>query len=104
MGKPVTPLQDAHDIEALKAMDIIISCQGGDYTGKVFQPLRDTGWKGYWIDAASSLRMKDDSVVILDPVNREVIDRAINDGVKNFIGGNCTVSLDVDGGGRAVPS
>ena len=93
VGKPVTPLQDAHDIEALKAMDIIISCQGGDYTGKVFQPLRDSGWNGYWIDAASSLRMNDDAVVVLDPVNREVIDRAINDGVKNFIGGNCTVSL-----------
>ena len=93
VGKPVTPLQNAHDIEALKAMDIIISCQGGDYTGKVFRPLRDSGWKGYWIDAASSLRMNDDAVVVLDPVNRDVIDRAINDGVKNFIGGNCTVSL-----------
>ena len=93
VGRPVAPLQDAHDIEALKAMDIIISCQGGDYTGKVFQPLREAGWDGYWIDAASSLRMSGDAVVVLDPVNREVIDRAINDGVKNFIGGNCTVSL-----------
>lgn len=93
VGKPVTPLQDAHDIEALTAMDIIISCQGGDYTGKVFQPLRDSGWEGYWIDAASTLRMNDDSVVVLDPVNREVIDQALNSGVKNFIGGNCTVSL-----------
>ena len=93
VGKPVTGLQDAHSIEALQEMDIIISCQGGDYTSKVFQPLRDAGWSGYWIDAASSLRMKEDSVVVLDPVNRDVIDQAINDGVKNYIGGNCTVSL-----------
>ncbi|MGB1270953.1 MAG: aspartate-semialdehyde dehydrogenase [Endozoicomonas sp.] len=86
-------LQDAHSIDALKAMDVIVSCQGGDYTGKVFKPLRDSGWDGYWIDAASFLRMNDDSVVVLDPVNREVIDRALNDGVRNFVGGNCTVSL-----------
>lgn len=86
-------LQDAHSIEALAAMDVIVSCQGGDYTGRVFKPLRDSGWSGYWIDAASTLRMNDDSVVVLDPVNREVIDRALNDGVRNFVGGNCTVSL-----------
>ncbi|WP_422133401.1 aspartate-semialdehyde dehydrogenase [Endozoicomonas sp. ALD040] len=92
-GRPATALQDAHSIEALAAMDIIISCQGGDYTNKVIQPLRDSGWHGYWIDAASSLRMKDDSVIVLDPVNRPVIDRAIDAGVRNFIGGNCTVSL-----------
>ena len=86
-------LQDAHDIGALGEMDIIISCQGGDYTSKVFQPLRNSGWQGYWIDAASTLRMQDDAVVVLDPVNRTVIDRALNDGCKNFVGGNCTVSL-----------
>ena len=93
VGKPVTPLQDACSIEALQKMDIIISCQGGDYTSKVFQPLRDSGWDGYWLDAASSLRMNDDSVIVLDPVNRSVIDKALDSGVKNFIGGNCTVSL-----------
>ncbi|MGO0307600.1 aspartate-semialdehyde dehydrogenase [Endozoicomonas acroporae] len=93
VGVPVGALQNAHDIDALREMDVIISCQGGDYTGKVFRPLRDSGWQGYWIDAASSLRMNDDAVIILDPVNRAVIDRALNDGVKNFIGGNCTVSL-----------
>ncbi len=74
-------------------MDVIISCQGGDYTAAVFGPLRDSGWKGYWIDAASTLRMDKDSVIILDPVNRPVIDRAISTGIRNFIGGNCTVSL-----------
>ena len=93
VGKPVTPLQDACSIDALQEMDIIVSCQGGDYTSKVFQPLRDSGWDGYWIDAASSLRMNDDSVIVLDPVNRSVIDKALDSGVKNFIGGNCTVSL-----------
>ena len=93
VGKPVTELQDAHSIEALKEMDIIISCQGGDYTSRVFQPLRDAGWQGYWVDAASSLRMKEDSVVVLDPVNRNVIDQALESGMKNYIGGNCTVSL-----------
>lgn len=93
VGVPVGELQNAHDIDTLREMDVIISCQGGDYTGKVFQPLRDSGWQGYWIDAASSLRMNDDAVVILDPVNRHVIDHALNNGVRNFIGGNCTVSL-----------
>ena len=93
VGKPVALLQDASSIDALKEMDIIVSCQGGDYTGSVFKPLRDTGWDGYWIDAASSLRMSDDSVIVLDPVNRGVIDQSLNSGVKNFIGGNCTVSL-----------
>ena len=93
VGVALAPLQDAYDLEALGAMDVIISCQGGDYTTKVFQPLRANGWQGYWIDAASTLRMSDDAVVVLDPVNRAVIDQALNDGVKNFIGGNCTVSL-----------
>lgn len=98
IGKPVfllqgAALQDAFSIDALREMDIIISCQGGGYTDKVFQPLRDSGWDGYWIDAASSLRMNDDSVIVLDPVNRHVIDNALESGVKNYIGGNCTVSL-----------
>ncbi|WP_257265247.1 aspartate-semialdehyde dehydrogenase [Endozoicomonas sp. ONNA2] len=93
VGVPVGGLHNAHDIDTLREMDVIISCQGGGYTGKVFQPLRDSGWQGYWIDAASSLRMNDDAVIILDPVNRALIDRALNDGVRNFIGGNCTVSL-----------
>ncbi|MES1964355.1 aspartate-semialdehyde dehydrogenase [Psychrobacter sp. AH5] len=86
-------LKDAHDIQALADCDVIITCQGGDYTQKVHQPLRDSGWQGYWIDAASTLRMKDDSVIILDPVNRKVIDEALANGIKDFIGGNCTVSL-----------
>ena len=89
----IDPLKDANDIAELAKMDAIISCQGGDYTKRVFQPLRDTGWSGYWIDAASTLRMTDDSIIVLDPVNAQVIDRAINNGIKNFIGGNCTVSL-----------
>lgn len=92
-GVDVPVLQDAHDLEVLKTMDIIISCQGGDYTKSVFGPLRAEGWQGYWIDAASSLRMADDSVIILDPVNRDVIDQALVAGKKDFIGGNCTVSL-----------
>ena len=70
-------------------MDIIVTCQGGDYTKAVFEPLRAGGWSGYWIDAASSLRMKDDAIIILDPVNRDVIDAGLQNGVKNFIGGNC---------------
>ena len=86
-------LKDAHDIEALAACDVIITCQGGDYTSKVHHPLRDSGWTGYWVDAASTLRMRDDSIIILDPVNRSVIDDALASGKKDFIGGNCTVSL-----------
>ncbi|MBI3523992.1 MAG: aspartate-semialdehyde dehydrogenase [Betaproteobacteria bacterium] len=92
-GKDVPPLMDAKDINALRGMEIIISCQGGDYTSEIFPKLRALGWGGYWIDAASTLRMQDDAVIILDPVNRDVIDRAVAKGVKNFIGGNCTVSL-----------
>jgi aspartate-semialdehyde dehydrogenase len=93
IGKPVQPLADAGSIEALSAMEIIISCQGGDYTNEVFPKLRSSGWTGYWIDAASSLRMKDDAVIVLDPVNMDVIKRSLADGVRNYIGGNCTVSL-----------
>lgn len=93
IGKDVGPLKDARSVEALKAMDIIISCQGGDYTSEMYPKLRAAGWQGYWIDAASTLRMKDDSVIILDPVNMDVIRGAIKRGVKDYIGGNCTVSL-----------
>ncbi len=92
-GIDPSKLKDAHDIQSLAACDVIITCQGGDYTQKVHQPLRDSGWEGYWIDAASTLRMKDNSIIILDPVNRRVIDNALANGTKDFIGGNCTVSL-----------
>ena len=93
VGRGASTLKDAKDLQALAAMDIIITCQGGDYTSEIFPKLRAAGWNGYWIDAASSLRMQDDAVIILDPVNRHVIDQALDQGVKNYIGGNCTVSL-----------
>jgi aspartate-semialdehyde dehydrogenase len=93
IGKETPSLKDAYDIAELKKMNIIISCQGGDYTNEIFGRLRESGWKGHWIDAASTLRMKDDAVIILDPVNMPVIKQALHDGVKNYIGGNCTVSL-----------
>ncbi|MCW7762122.1 aspartate-semialdehyde dehydrogenase [Photorhabdus luminescens] len=86
-------LQNAFDIEALGALDIIISCQGGDYTNEIYPKLRATGWQGYWIDAASALRMNDDSIIILDPVNHTHIQQGLNKGIKTFVGGNCTVSL-----------
>lgn len=86
-------LADANDLDALAAMDVVISCQGGDYTNDVHPRLRAAGWSGYWIDAASALRMKDHAVIILDPVNRDLIDRALASGVRDYIGGNCTVSL-----------
>jgi len=86
-------LEDAHSIEALREMDAIISCQGGDYTKAVYPALRSAGWQGYWIDAASALRMESSSVIILDPVNRAVINSALDRGVKEYVGGNCTVSL-----------
>jgi aspartate-semialdehyde dehydrogenase len=86
-------LKDANDIAALAECDVVITCQGGDYTSEVHQPLRDSGWAGYWVDAASTLRMEDDSIIVLDPVNRKVIDAALANGKKDFIGGNCTVSL-----------
>ena len=93
IGREVPPLQDATDLDQLKTMDTIVSCQGGDYTNQVYADLRGGGWKGYWIDAASALRMAAQSVIILDPVNRTVIDNALAAGQKDFIGGNCTVSL-----------
>jgi len=92
MAKNETTLKSATDIAELSKCEIIISCQGGDYTSEVFPQLRAAGWNGYWIDAASTLRMNDDAVIVLDPVNRSVIDAALSKGVKNYIGGNCTVS------------
>lgn len=89
----VAPLQDANDIESLAKLDIIVTCQGGDYTKAVYPELRKVGWNGYWIDAASALRMADDALIVLDPVNMNVIKDGIANGTKNFIGGNCTVSL-----------
>lgn len=93
VGRGSQPLLDAASIDALREMDAIVTCQGGDYTKAVFGPLRASGWNGYWIDAASSLRMVPESTIILDPVNRDVIDQALNSGKRDFIGGNCTVSL-----------
>jgi len=93
VGRDVPPLKDARNIAELKAMDAIISCQGGDYTTEIFPQLRAAGWHGYWIDAASTLRMEQDAVIILDPVNHGVIQQALDQGVKNYVGGNCTVSL-----------
>ncbi|MBN3262483.1 aspartate-semialdehyde dehydrogenase [Pectobacterium brasiliense] len=93
LGGHQSVLQDAYNIEALRALDIIITCQGGDYTNEVYPKLRESGWQGYWIDAASSLRMKDDAIIILDPVNHGVIQQGLDKGIKTFAGGNCTVSL-----------
>jgi aspartate-semialdehyde dehydrogenase len=92
-GTNGAPLRDANSIPELQQMDVILSCQGGDYTNDVFPKLREAGWGGYWIDAASSLRMKEDAIIVLDPVNQKVIDQALSRGVKNYVGGNCTVSL-----------
>jgi aspartate-semialdehyde dehydrogenase len=93
VGREVPALQDARSIDALKGLDAIVTCQGGDWTSEVHPKLRQAGWKGCWIDAASSLRMKDDAVIILDPVNMDVIRAALARGVRDYIGGNCTVSL-----------
>ena len=93
IGKDVPPLKDANNIDELKACDTIISCQGGDYTKEIYPQLRAAGWNGYWIDAASTLRMKDEAIIILDPVNGQVIRDGIASGVKTYVGGNCTVSL-----------
>jgi aspartate-semialdehyde dehydrogenase len=93
IGKHVGKVQDANDLRALTAMEVLISCQGGEYTKETYPKLRAAGWNGYWIDAASALRMADDAVIILDPINRDMIDRALERGIRNYIGGNCTVSL-----------
>jgi aspartate-semialdehyde dehydrogenase len=93
IGKDIPLLKDAMDMNALCAMDVIVTCQGSDYTKKAYPEIRKSGWKGYWVDAASARRMEKDSVIVLDPVNRKVIDQSLADGVKDYIGGNCTVSL-----------
>src|SRR5262249_26939407 len=93
IGRATTPVKRATDLLALASLDAFGTCQGGDYSNAMLPKVRASGWKGYWIDAASALRMKDDAVIILDPVNRDVIDVALANGVRNYIGGNCTVSL-----------
>ncbi len=93
VGRGSDVLGDANDLDALAACDVILTCQGGEYTSSVHPRLRAAGWNGYWIDAASALRMKDDAVIILDPVNRKVIDEGLHGGVRDYVGGNCTVSL-----------
>jgi aspartate-semialdehyde dehydrogenase len=93
IGKAAEPVKDANDIAALKALPVILSCQGGDYTNDVHPKLRAAGWRGYWIDAASALRMNEEAVIILDPLNMPLIQRSLKDGKRDFIGGNCTVSL-----------
>lgn len=92
-GTDAGTLQNAYDIEALKALDVVLTCQGGDYTNEVYPALRAAGWNGYWIDAASALRMNDDAIIVLDPVNGKNITDALAKGTKTFVGGNCTVSL-----------
>lgn len=92
IGRAVPLVKDSNNIAALRAMDILISCQGSDYTSEIYPQLREAGWNGYWIDAAKTLRMKDDAVIVLDPVNMPVIRAALDRGIKNYVGGNCTVS------------
>jgi len=103
-GQGPGTLEDANDTTKLAEQDVIITCQGGDYTKAVHSKLRDSGWDGYWIDAASTLRMEDNTVIILDPINRDVIDAALENGCKDFIGGNCTVSLMLMAIGGLLPS
>lgn len=93
VGVAAPPVADAEDLEVLRELDAVVTTQGGDYTQSVYSALRETGWAGYWIDAASPLRMAEESVVVLDPVNREAIESAIEAGGRTFVGGNCTVSL-----------
>ncbi|MDP6179364.1 MAG: aspartate-semialdehyde dehydrogenase [Desulfatiglandales bacterium] len=93
IGLDIPPLKDAHDLKLISDLDIVLTCQGGDYTKRVYPELRKKGWKGYWIDSASALRMNDESIIVLDPVNRSVIDAGLSSGIKTFVGGNCTVSL-----------
>ncbi len=93
VGQSATSLEDANNIDVLGVQDVILTCQGGDYTNGVHQRLRESGWEGHWIDAASALRLADDAIIMLDPVNRKLIDQGIENGCRNWIGGNCTVSL-----------
>jgi aspartate-semialdehyde dehydrogenase len=93
VGLDIPPLKDAYDMDLLSSMDIIVTCQGGDYTKKTYPEMTKLGWNGYWIDSASALRMNDDSIIVLDPVNSPVIDDGLSSGIKTYIGGNCTVSL-----------
>ncbi|HEU4443006.1 MAG TPA: aspartate-semialdehyde dehydrogenase [Burkholderiales bacterium] len=93
IGKPADDVKNATDLAELKKLPVIISCQGGDYTNEIYPKLRAQGWNGYWIDAASALRMNEDAVIILDPLNSDLIKKSLGTGVKNYIGGNCTVSL-----------
>lgn len=93
LGFDVPALKDAYSIDELSKLDIIVSCQGGDYTNEIYGRLRSAGYNGYWIDAASALRMSASSVIVLDPVNGDLIERALKSGVKDYVGGNCTVSL-----------
>jgi len=93
VAKAETRLHDANDLKMLARCDVILSCQGGDYTKAIYPALRQQAWQGHWIDAASTLRMEKDAVIVLDPINRSVIDQALSAGGKNWIGGNCTVSL-----------
>ncbi|MBN3005742.1 aspartate-semialdehyde dehydrogenase [Chromobacterium alkanivorans] len=93
IGRDTPALKDAKDIAELKSMDVIVTCQGGDYTNAVYPQLRAAGWNGYWVDAASALRMEDKAIIILDPVNKAVIEQGLARGVKDYVGGNCTVSL-----------
>jgi len=92
IGRDVPPVRDARDLKSLASMDILLSCQGSDYTAEIYPALRAAGWNGYWIDAARTLRMQDDAVIVLDPVNLPVIRNALAKGIRNYIGGNCTVS------------
>lgn len=93
IGRPVPPVGDAYDVEALRRLDVVVSCQGGEWTSAMYPALRRAGWKGYFVDAASTLRMHDESVLVLDPLNRARIDEALARGARDFIGANCTVSL-----------
>jgi len=93
VGLDIPPLRDAYDIDLLSSLDIIVTCQGGSYTKEVYPQLKKSGWKGYWIDSASTLRLSDDAIIVLDPVNRSVINDALASGIKTYVGGNCTVSL-----------
>src|SRR4030095_14141594 len=93
IGRDAAPVANATDVAALAQLPVIVSCQGGDYTKEIYPKLRQGGWKGYWIAGATALRMKDYAVIILDPVNRPLIEDSLAKGGKNFIGGNCTLSL-----------